>query len=541
MSEVYVAFHERLGGQVALKVPRSVAAYGAAMARVWDLQLDTNARRIGTTIGLDGFVGIRNVGVDPERRLSWVLMDFVQGKTLAELLRAGRRAYPVLDAIQIVRTLAVSLGSLHRLGTLHGDVKPSNIMLREGTWRGAELLLLDLAPTPHWRSALYLAPEGFGNPNPQPAEDVYALGLVFYELLTGRHPFAHHQQPPEIWNAHKREEPPPVEEIAKAVPPALAAIVAKMIAKDPSVRYATCRDVVKALDRCVGGLVELPTLDDIFDVAPATERAPTAIPEREPPRLWMKQDGIDNDDLAVLTERARAAEDQSAQLRGFMRVVIVEGPRRLLGFQFVLRPGEATFGRAIERDILLPHCTVAMTHGAFIVTADGGVRVRGDPVYAVEVDDVIVLDAPVPPFSKVLIGAVCLQLFPPGAPLPTFPEVTPDLFAEEERLITLRAGHFPLIQDLAATSPAPSKRMSLANARQEEDARGKYGHDELLVRVLRRNVTTIAEALSDANGFEARAKLRAGEDPAQVIRRHYGEDVDWLERARALIAATPPD
>lgn len=537
MSEVYVAFHETLKREVALKVPRCAAAFGPAVAESWDMQLFAQARRLASASTLAGFVRVLDVGVDPARKLSYLLMELVDGKTLAELMRFRQSAFPVPDATRIVRTLAKSLAELHKPGALHGDVKPSNVMLSIHPMHGPELLLLDVAATSSWRSPLYLAPEGFGNAKPKPGEDVYALGLVFYELLAGRHPHASHQDTHALLGAHKNVEPTPIHEIATEVTPQLASIVARMIAKDPAVRYPTCGDVVEALDRCIGGLIRLPPLESVFELAPATVRAPTAVPKPPQPRLWTLHDGVDGDALAAVIERAKNV----AAAGTWVRLVVVEGPRRLLGLRYVLAPGAASFGRAIERDVVVPHRSVGAAHGTLNVTPAGAVSIHVAPDRAVELNGEFVREAWVGPFAKLLVGSVCLQAYPPGAVLPVFPAVPDDLFEEEERLILLRADGFPLIEDLAATSPAPSRPMSLANAEKERWARMNCEGVEALVTVLRRDVSKIAAQLKVAHGFEAQARIRAGEEPSAVIRRAYGEDIDWMERARALVAATPPN
>ncbi len=197
----------------------------------------------------------------------WFTMPFVAGESLrARLAREGR--LPVADAVRIAREAASALDYAHRHGVVHRDVKPENILLSDG-----QALVVDFgiakaldahagasgnsAPEEPLTSTgtgvvlgtpAYMAPEQLIGAGAVDARaDVYALGLVLYEMLAGRHPFAG-RAGHEVIAAHCREAPPPLIQLAPTVPPALAALVMRCLEKDPARRPASGAAVLEALE-----------------------------------------------------------------------------------------------------------------------------------------------------------------------------------------------------------------------------------------------------------------------------------------------------
>jgi serine/threonine-protein kinase len=192
----------------------------------------------------------------------YLVMEYVRGGHLGAHLRPGQPVSPIA-ALWLAAHVADALGAAHARGIVHRDVKPANVLLTE---EGCPKLtdfgiakLLDipavtrasvLLGTPH-----YLAPEQASGGAITPATDVYALGVVLYEMLAGRRPFVGNGLL-HVAMQHVHIAPPPLADLNPAVPPALAAVVAQTLAKDPAQRFAdgaalaaALRAQARALDR----------------------------------------------------------------------------------------------------------------------------------------------------------------------------------------------------------------------------------------------------------------------------------------------------
>lgn len=190
----------------------------------------------------------------------FLVMDIIDGPTLAEVLRAG----PLDEGriIALARSLARALHVAHRRGVVHCDVKPRNIILPPGG--GAALVDFGLATRARELQAgravvgtfLYAAPEQTGA-LPRPVDgraDLYSLGVSLFECATGRPPFLS-SDVSELMRMHRRDAPPRVRDYAPDVSVALAAIVERLLAKDPDDRYESALALTDDLER-VGELNE---------------------------------------------------------------------------------------------------------------------------------------------------------------------------------------------------------------------------------------------------------------------------------------------
>jgi hypothetical protein len=197
-------------------------------------------------------------------------MEMCQGGNLADLL--VRRQVAPRQAALLVATLAETLEAAHRAGIIHRDIKPSNILVKEpvesidflqpGQLRIADFGLakqLDNEDAGLTRAgqlvgtALYMAPEQVRSANQAgPAADIYALGTILYELLTGRVPF---QAPTfmAVVRLLEREEPLPVSRLAYNCPADLETICLKCLAKSPVLRYGSAAELAADLRRFLGG------------------------------------------------------------------------------------------------------------------------------------------------------------------------------------------------------------------------------------------------------------------------------------------------
>jgi serine/threonine-protein kinase len=200
---------------------------------------------------------------------SWFLVqEFIRGKTLREHIDGG--PMPPERAAKIARQLAAALNAAHDLGIIHRDVKPRNIMLLDDPADQVKLIDFGLAKVPIDRLAVagentrnsltqagvvfgtvaYMAPEAaLGMRVIDRRADLYALGVILYEMLSGKHPFTA-TEPAALFAQHRKAAPPPIAERSPGieVPPALEAVVRRLLEKDPDERYPYARSVMVALD-----------------------------------------------------------------------------------------------------------------------------------------------------------------------------------------------------------------------------------------------------------------------------------------------------
>ncbi len=184
----------------------------------------------------------------PAGESAYIVAEFIAGETLAQIV--GRRGpLPVEEACSLVRQAAAGLAYAARQRAVHRDIKPENLMLDEPT---KQLKIVDfglgrLADEQRSGSRLtregdvigtanYIAPEQISDSRSVDGRaDIYGLGCVFFFLLTGSPPFRG-ASTLEVLRKHQQEPPPPVEAVRPGVPPEVAALVRRMLAKDPNQR-----------------------------------------------------------------------------------------------------------------------------------------------------------------------------------------------------------------------------------------------------------------------------------------------------------------
>src|SRR5215203_7476878 len=174
----------------------------------------------------------------------FLVLELLEGQTLAERLRNGG-ALPPPEAARIAAAVADGLDAAHRVGIIHRDIKPSNIMLTAG----GGVKVMDFGIAAAWEAhsttgqqllatAAYAPPERIRGGRASPAGDIYSLGVVLYEMLTGRPPFIA-DSPEQLLRAHLEAEPRSVRELVFWVPAELAAACEAALAKDPAARPAS--------------------------------------------------------------------------------------------------------------------------------------------------------------------------------------------------------------------------------------------------------------------------------------------------------------
>jgi len=184
----------------------------------------------------------------------FIVMRYLEGRGLDDLLEQRHKPLSMEQSLAILEDVASALNYAHRRGIVHRDVKPSNIFI---TATGAVLtdfgivrVLDDVSRVTATGQALgtpeYMAPEQIKGEDVSPQTDVYALGIVAYEMLTGKVPFTGNT-PFAIQEGHVHRTFTPPHEINSEIPPAINLVFERVLAKRPNDRYAQANDFVKAL------------------------------------------------------------------------------------------------------------------------------------------------------------------------------------------------------------------------------------------------------------------------------------------------------
>jgi len=192
--------------------------------------------------------------------LYYLVMEYVKGRTLKELIAEERR-FEVPRAIRIAAQISDALEAAHKSDIIHRDLKPSNVMLMDDVAADfVKILDYGLAKSLGEQSAITRHNSIFGSPAYMPPEmvlnrsfdrrgDMYSLGVVLYEMLTGTTPFASSDNPFDLMRAHVYEEPPA---LPSHVPPQVRRMMSKLLAKEPDDRYADIAELREALAECPG-------------------------------------------------------------------------------------------------------------------------------------------------------------------------------------------------------------------------------------------------------------------------------------------------
>ncbi|GAA0397342.1 Stk1 family PASTA domain-containing Ser/Thr kinase [Microbispora corallina] len=259
MAEVYRARDIRLDRVVAIKTLRSDLARDHTFQARFRREAQSAA-----SLNHPSIIAVYDTGEDmvDGTPVPYIVMEFVDGRTLRDLLRADRRLLPE-RAIELVDGILRALDYSHRGGIVHRDIKPANIMLTiNGEVKvmdfGIARAMADSAATMTQTAqvigtAQYLSPEQARGERVDARSDIYSTGCVLYELLTGQPPFTG-DSPVAIAYQHVREDPIPPSRIDPEIPKWADAIVLKAMAKDPIQRYQSAAEMRGDLQRAMSGM-----------------------------------------------------------------------------------------------------------------------------------------------------------------------------------------------------------------------------------------------------------------------------------------------
>jgi CHASE2 domain-containing sensor protein/tRNA A-37 threonylcarbamoyl transferase component Bud32 len=254
MGVVYRARHLALGRAFALKLIRS----GSADDPFFGDRFRSEAAALGR-LKHPNIVDVTDFGIDREGDLAYLVMELLDGRTLQEEVRS-RGPLDLAAALPIADAVARALDFAHSKGVLHRDLKPSNILLGPGDGGPSRVKMLDFglarliagegsgatgATGPIEGTPAYMAPESIASGVATPASDVYAFGVVVFELLTGRVPFD--GPVAEILQGHLTGAPPLPSTLNARLPPEVDRALLAPLAKTPEARPRRATEVVDAL------------------------------------------------------------------------------------------------------------------------------------------------------------------------------------------------------------------------------------------------------------------------------------------------------
>jgi eukaryotic-like serine/threonine-protein kinase len=277
MGEVWEADDTVLGRRVALKVLVEELAADDRATRRFVREARATARLTHPNVA-------RVYDFGRGGKAPFLVMELLEGETLAARLAGG--PLPPTEAARIAASVADALDAAHQRGIVHRDVKPANVMLTPGG--GVKVMDFGIAAAADethsttgsglYATVSYVSPERVAGEPATPASDVYSLGAVLYELLSGRPPFSA-STPALVARAHLHDQPAPVRQLAPWVPARLAEAAEAALAKDPARRPSSAAAFAARLRAAAGLPAEPPPRSGSEPPEPRPEPEPDPGPE----------------------------------------------------------------------------------------------------------------------------------------------------------------------------------------------------------------------------------------------------------------------
>ncbi|PID84954.1 MAG: hypothetical protein CSB13_10510 [Chloroflexi bacterium] len=251
MAAVYRAQDLRLGRFVAIKMLHESLTSDDNFLRNFQQEAHAAANLTHPNI-----VTVHDIGQDGHRH--YIVMEFIDGQTLKQLIRAQNQKetyLPISRTLDLTIQICKGLGYAHRANLVHCDMKPQNVLVTRddrvkvadfGIARAISEASQQLGDSQVWGTPQYFSPEQASGESPTPSSDVYGIGVIMFEMLTGHLPFTA-ESPTALALKHLQETPPSVIESNPTVPRQLDQIVQKLLAKEPTARYRTAGQLGRVL------------------------------------------------------------------------------------------------------------------------------------------------------------------------------------------------------------------------------------------------------------------------------------------------------
>jgi serine/threonine protein kinase len=281
MAIVYRARDTMLERSVAVKVLRENYSRDPAF-----LERFRQEAKAAANLSHPNIVTVHDFGLDNGQL--FIVMEYVPGTDLKTLIKQRGRFTPE-EAVPLLIQACAGIGYAHRAGLVHCDVKPQNMLVTpDMRLKVADFGIARALSTIHpqeqsdviWGSPQYFSPEQAAGAAPSPASDVYSLGVIMYEMLTGSLPF-HADTATELAHLHIEAEPVPVAEMLPNISPVLEQILTKVLSKQPSQRYRTADQLGRVLLN-FGNAKAAPALSLTPEVVTVPSSPPAASAESVP-------------------------------------------------------------------------------------------------------------------------------------------------------------------------------------------------------------------------------------------------------------------
>ncbi len=252
MGVVYEARDPALGRRIALKTIRLAFAVSEDERRSFETRFLTEAR-VAARLSHPGIVVVHDVGQDPATGTLYIALEFLEGRTLAEVMAEGK---PIdwAQALEITKRVAAALHHAHAEGVIHRDIKPANIMvLSSGQPKIMDFGIAKVetgqltATGQFFGTPLYMSPEQALGRRLDARSDLFSLGTLAYGLLTGQQAFGGTGVPRIIMRV-VHEDPPPPTHVVRGLPPEVDYLIARALAKDPADRYPDGRAMAEDIE-----------------------------------------------------------------------------------------------------------------------------------------------------------------------------------------------------------------------------------------------------------------------------------------------------
>ena len=300
MADVYKARDCLLNRPVAVKILHEEFKQDKEFVDKFQREAQAAAR-----LSHPNIVNIYDVGVADGDH--YIVMEYVPGRTLKDRIRQEGHL-SVSESLRVAREIAEALAHAHANNLVHCDIKPHNIlMMADGHAKVADFGIARAVTESTMTysgnvigSVHYFSPEQAKGTMITPKSDVYALGVVLYEMLTGKLPFTG-DNPVSIAVKHLQEEPVPVRQIDPAIPPVVEAIVSKAMSKDPAMRPTSAelvQDISQAERMLMAGSQPMPQMAPMAQDPDATQVLPRVQPTQQtiPPRRAPQDEGYEEDE-----------------------------------------------------------------------------------------------------------------------------------------------------------------------------------------------------------------------------------------------------